>query len=137
MSSCLSVRSIPIIFSACLRSSFLIRDAAGEGVGPGDGVAVGICASAFNGDSDRAKPTAPAAGRSLTKLRRLIEVSFDFFIEASILAVFSYVRNYCCSARGMIVRDSGRRYLIDAALRIRGTILQLHDFGFPGSIDCN
>src|SRR5438552_1683408 len=130
MSSCLSVRSIPIIFSACLRSSFLIRDSAGEAVGPGDGVAVGICASAFNGDSDSARLTAPAAGRSLTKLRRLIEVSFDFFIEASISVIFSYVRNYSGSARGMLVRNSGRRSLIDAALRIRHTILQLHDFGF-------
>src|SRR5437899_9880866 len=49
--------------------SFVMR---GAGVGEGDGVGVGVavCASAFSGALETASPAAPAAGRSLTKVRR-------------------------------------------------------------------
>src|SRR5437870_3251168 len=65
--------------------SFVMR---GAGVGEGDGVGVGVavCASAFSGALETASPAAPAAGRSLTKVRRsnaLVSLGFlcpGFFI---------------------------------------------------------
>src|SRR5438046_1575000 len=100
MVSCASVNSMPISFSAlCIISLVILRD----GVGEGDGV--GICARAFNGDFETAKPAAPAAGSSLTKLRRLIDVRF-VFIEVLVMSLdlapqkqASLVRAECLSLR--------------------------------------
>src|SRR5438270_6461210 len=85
----------------------------GDGRGEGDGVAV--CASDFSGICDTANPAAPAAGRSLTKLRRLIDVRFDFF-----MTFFPLLRNH------RSVPDSRLTWF---------SILHLNDLSFAGSID--
>src|SRR5712692_2266126 len=85
MSSCLSLNSMPISFSALCIMSFVMRPGVGDGLGEGSGVGVGVCAIAFNGRLATVNPAAPAAGRSLTKVRRLIEVRFDFFIGSSLV----------------------------------------------------
>jgi len=62
--------------------SLLMRSGVAEGAGEGDeaGVGDGVCAMALRGELETANPAAPAAGSSLTKLRRLIEVRFLFFM---------------------------------------------------------
>ena len=65
--------------------SFVMRPGVGDGRGEGVGVGVGVWAIAFNGRFATVNPAAPAAGRSLTKVRRLIEVRFDFSIESSLV----------------------------------------------------
>src|SRR5690242_6015829 len=81
MSSCLSLKSIPRIFSACSRSSFLMRNC-GEGLGEacaaGDGV--GVCASAVSGVFEATRAAAPSAGRTFTKVRRVIDLLYDFLM---------------------------------------------------------
>jgi hypothetical protein len=59
-----------------------MRIGVGDGLGPviGDGDGDGVCASALSGDLETAIAAAPAAGRTLTKLRRLMFVRFDFFM---------------------------------------------------------
>src|ERR1041384_372350 len=71
---------MPMILSACFRSSFFTRVAAGEAEGDGCGVGVGVCASAFSGALVATIAAAPAAGRTLTNARRVIDLRFDFFI---------------------------------------------------------
>src|SRR2546427_12955327 len=70
---------MPISFSALCIMSLVMRGA-GVGDGRGEGDGVGVCASPFSGDFDTASPAAPAAGSSLTKLRRLIDVRCVFFM---------------------------------------------------------
>src|SRR5260370_13464673 len=74
--------------------SFVMRSA-GVGEGRGEGVGVGVCAAAGKGKLEIARPAAPAAGRSLTNVRRLIsDLSLSlgafFFIES-----FAYQINGC------------------------------------------
>jgi hypothetical protein len=57
-----------------------MRKGAGDGLG--DCAGVGVCASALIGALEIVMAAAPAAGRTLTKLRRVIDVRF-FFIESS------------------------------------------------------
>src|ERR1041385_1310934 len=71
---------MPISFSALCIISLVMRIGVGEGLGVGEGVGVAVCASAFSGAFETASAAAPAAGSALTKLRRLIDVRFDFFI---------------------------------------------------------
>src|SRR5712691_4241550 len=87
MSSCLSFNSMPISFSALCIMSFVMRPGVGDGRGKGDGVGVGVCATALNGRFATVNPAAPAAGRSLTNVRRLIEVRLDFFIGSSLVDI--------------------------------------------------
>src|SRR5213075_2338954 len=49
----------------------------GDGLGDGSGVGDGVWASASSGNLESARPAAPSAGSSLTKVRRLVRV-FDF-----------------------------------------------------------
>src|SRR5712691_8324979 len=89
MSSCLSLNSMPISFSALCIMSFVMRPGVGDGRGEGDGVGVGVCATALNGRLATVNPAAPAAGRSLTKVRRLMLDLFgllrsDFFMGSSV-----------------------------------------------------
>src|SRR5437763_8417562 len=101
MVSCASVNSIPISFSALWIISLVIRrGGVGEGRGEGDGV--GICASAFNGVFDTTRPAAPAAGRSLTKLRRVFDVRVVFFID--VLMRFSTLAR---KEKALLVRAGG------------------------------
>src|SRR5689334_11716269 len=81
MSSCLSLKSIPMIFSACSRSSFLMRSC-GEGLGDAWADGVGVWANAVRGVFEATTAAAPAAGRTLTKARRVIDLRFDFFMAA-------------------------------------------------------
>src|ERR1044071_2803550 len=74
---------MPMILSACFSSSFFTRVAAGEADGEACGVGVGVCASAFNGALTATSAAAPAAGRTLTKFRRVIDLRFDFFMIRS------------------------------------------------------
>ena len=53
----------------------------GDGLGEGSGVGDGVCASALSGILVTASVAAPAAGSSLTKFRRLIDLRFGFFIS--------------------------------------------------------
>src|SRR5436190_20553332 len=95
MSSCLSLNSRPISFSALCIMSLVMRPGVGDGRGEGIGVGVGVCAIAFNGRFATVSPAAPAAGRSLTKARRLIELRFDFSIESSLVVLPTrYRRRY-------------------------------------------
>jgi hypothetical protein len=55
----------------------------GDGLGEGKGVGVGVCAKAFSGILVTASPAAPAAGSSLTKLRRSIDLRFGFFMVSA------------------------------------------------------
>jgi len=57
-----------------------MRIGVGDGLGDVTGVGVGVWAIAFKGILVTAMPAAPAAGSNLTKLRRLIDLSFGFFI---------------------------------------------------------
>src|SRR5213593_3368571 len=99
---------MPMSFSALCIMSFVMRSVGGgEGWGIGEGVGVGVCAIIFSGEPDTARPAAPAAGRSLTKDRRLMLLDFSeptltvrlltrvFFIESSTL---SYLPARCCRA---------------------------------------
>src|SRR5438093_2068004 len=95
---------MPINFSALCIISLVTR---GAGVGDGrmNGEGVGVCASALNGVVETASPAAPAAGSSLTKLRRLIDVRF-VFIEVLVMSLdlapqkqASLVRAECLSLR--------------------------------------
>src|SRR5437667_9488337 len=72
---------MPISFSALCIISFVIRIGIGDGVG--DGVGVGVWANVFSGAFETTSAAAPAAGRTLTKLRRLIDIRFVFFIVCS------------------------------------------------------
>src|SRR6185369_9293676 len=68
-------------FSAARIISLVTRiGCAGDGLGEGNGVGVGVCAKAFSGILVTASPAAPAAGSSLTKLRRSIDLRFGFFM---------------------------------------------------------
>jgi hypothetical protein len=60
----------------------VMRIGVGDGLGPiiGAGDGDGVCASDLNGALVTAIAAAPAAGRTLTKLRRLMDVRFDFFM---------------------------------------------------------
>src|SRR5215217_1595845 len=59
---------MPISFSAWCIISLVMRGA-GVGDGEGRGVGDGVCASASSGNFDTARPVAPRAGSSLTKVR--------------------------------------------------------------------
>src|SRR5204863_8516229 len=83
MSSSLSLKSMPMILSACLRSSFFTRVAAGEADGDACGVGVGVCASVISGALVATIAAAPAAGRTFTKARRVIDLRFDVFMIMS------------------------------------------------------
>src|SRR5882672_5585262 len=99
MSSCLSVNSIPINFSALCIMSLLMRKGVGDGRGEGDAVGVGIWASAFKGKPETVKPAAPAAGRSLTNERRpmlrFFEPSLTVGLLPRMLAVCLLLTAYC------------------------------------------
>src|SRR5260370_8553061 len=95
MSSCLSLNSMPISVSGLWIMSFVVRPGVGDGRGEGRGGGVGVWAIAFNGRFATVNPAAAAAGRSLTKVRRLIEVGFDFFIETSLVDLISECRCPC------------------------------------------
>src|SRR5438132_13585088 len=71
---------MPISFSAWCIISLVMRSGVGDGRGEGEAAGVGVWANVVNGDFETASPAAPAAGSSFTKLRRLIEVRFVFFI---------------------------------------------------------
>src|SRR5260370_16248619 len=118
---------MPISFSALCIMSLVMRGA-GVGDGRGEGDGVGVCASAFSGDFDTASPAAPAAGSSLTKLRRLMRSLFDFdlFIESSLFTS----------------RDRSLRELLlwnhDAAAyacKARLPVFHLHDLRLARAID--
>jgi len=49
-----------------------MRSGVGDGRGEGEAAGVGVWANAVNGDFETARPAAPAAGSSFTKLRRLM-----------------------------------------------------------------
>src|SRR5947208_4382400 len=102
----------------------LVMRGAGVGVGRGDGDGLGVWANAFSGALDTAKPAAPAAGRSLTKLRRLIELRFDFFIDSS--------NKLLSLTLGLLKRRGASCQL--ALLLSRNSVLHLHNFGFGSSI---
>src|SRR6266568_1508489 len=110
MSSCLSVNSMPISFSASCIMSLVIRIGAGDG--RGDGVGVAVCASAFSGELETASPAAPAAGRSLTKVRRsnaLVSLGLlcpGFFI--TVLKMISVGSIYHLSRRDEMFMDHGQ-----------------------------
>src|SRR5688572_669912 len=101
MSRCLSDRSIPITFSACSRSFFLIRpgvaDGVGDGIGDGEGVPEAVCASALRGACEAAITAAPAAGRTFTKVRRLIDLRLCFFM-AVVGGRIQYHRPLCAGS---------------------------------------
>src|SRR6185436_3770403 len=120
MSSCLSVSSSPINFSAACIISFEMRRGVAEGraEGEGAGVGVGVCAIAFNGELETARPAAPAAGSSFTKLRRLREVRFDFFMMYRLR-----------------VSPPSRVALMPRPLRPSRAVLHLYYFCFAGSIN--
>src|SRR5687767_5883236 len=84
MSRCLSDSSMPITFSVCSRSLFLIRldvgDGVGDWMGDGEGVGEAVCASALRGAFEAAITAAPAAGRTFTKVRRSIDLRLCFFM---------------------------------------------------------
>ena len=63
---------MPISFSALCIISLVMRSGVGDGRGEGEAAGVGIWANAVNGDFETARPAAPAAGSSFTKLRRLM-----------------------------------------------------------------
>jgi hypothetical protein len=56
--------------------SLVMRNGVAEGLGVGAGNGVGVWAIALSGELETASPAAPAAGRSLTKLRRFNETFF-------------------------------------------------------------
>src|SRR5260370_19620976 len=116
MSSCLSLNSMPISFSALCIMSFVMRPGVGDGRGEGRGVGVGVCAIAFKGRFATVNPAAPAAGRSLTKVRRLIELRFDFFIESSLVDLIS---EYYCPALKQSRRDE--MFIDHCALELRSS----------------
>src|SRR6266404_6539954 len=134
MSSCLSLNSRPISFSALCIMSFVMRPGVGDGRGEGIGVGVGVWAIAFKGRFATVNPAAPAAGRSLTKARRLMPRFFcagpGFFI--TILKVDSMIRSLSLAVL------KRRPVLLTAhcplSLR-RRAVLHLHNFRFAGSID--
>src|SRR2546426_892641 len=86
---------MPMILSACLRSSFFTRVAAGEADGDACGVGVGVCASVISGALVATIAAAPAAGRTFTKARRVIDLRFDLFIGLSKLPSLTVPLVYC------------------------------------------
>src|SRR5262245_57662432 len=52
----------------------------GDGLAEAAGVGDGVCASALSGVFVTTMPAAPAAGRSFTKVRRLSDLRFVFFM---------------------------------------------------------
>src|SRR5256885_6467074 len=74
---------MPISFSALCIISFVTRSGDGDGRGEGEATGVGVWARALNGDFEATRPAAPAAGSNFTKLRRLIDIRFCFFMEVS------------------------------------------------------
>src|SRR5262249_34094966 len=72
IASCASVSSIPISFSAaCIISLVMRSGGVGDGLGEGIGVGDGGWARASDCPFEATRPTAPSAGSSLTKFRRL------------------------------------------------------------------
>src|SRR5678809_629066 len=92
----------------------------GDGLGEGTGVGDGVCASASSGRFVAAKPAAPRAGSSFTKLRRSTFVlrGFLFFFM-----VVSFIRG-------------DHRPTADA-LSARSSVFQLDNFRFTKTVDRN
>src|SRR6185437_16594447 len=89
---------MPMIFSACLRSSFFTRVAAGEGLGEACGDGVGICANDLSGAFVATMAAAPATGMTLTNERRVIDLWFDFFMATFFGGIrYHSVRTTCGS----------------------------------------
>src|SRR6266446_1998075 len=102
MSSCLSVNSIPITFSALCIMSLVMRKGVGDGRGDGNGV--GVWAIAFKEELDTTSPAAPAAGRSLTKDRRSSPDFFRVFGSGFFIDVLKKVVEPCLTV-GLLPRN--------------------------------